>query len=80
MTQNAQTWPFSSPRLPVSSEPQEDSGGWNAVLALSIVASAAAALFVCAHWSIAVMGAVAVLVLSAIESEAFLLFVSGLFP
>ena len=50
------------------------------MLALAMVASAAAALFVCDHWSIAVVGAVAVLVLSAIESEAFLLFVILLTP
>lgn len=50
------------------------------MLALSLLASAAAALFVCAHWSIALLGAVVVLVLSAIESEGFLFFVILLTP
>ncbi len=50
------------------------------MLALGLMGAGAAALFICAHWSIALVGAVAVLVLSAMESEAFLLFVIFLMP
>lgn len=78
MANDTQDRLFPSPRLPVST--LEDFGGSKAVLALSMVGAGAAALFVCAHWSIALVGAVAVLVLSAIESDAFLLFVIFLMP
>jgi len=80
MAQNTQNWLFPSPRLPVSGEPLEDFGGRKAALALGIVGAGAATLFVCAHWSIALVGAVAVLVLSAMESEPFLLLVIFLMP
>ena len=80
MANNTQDCPFPSPRLPVSGATLEHLGGHKTALALGMVASGAAALFISAHWSIALAGAVAVLVLSAIESEAFLLFVIFLMP
>jgi O-antigen ligase len=53
---------------------------YKAELAVGVLAAAVAALFVSAHWTIAVLGAVAVLSLSMAESEAFLLFVIFLMP
>ncbi|MGD0226640.1 MAG: O-antigen ligase family protein [Terriglobia bacterium] len=49
-------------------------------MTLGMVGAGAAALFICAHWSIALVGAVVVLVLSAVESEPFLLFIIFLTP
>jgi putative inorganic carbon (HCO3(-)) transporter len=80
MDKNPQDCLFPSPRLPVSGEPLEDFGGRKAVLALGMVGAGLTALFICAHWSIALIGAVVVLALSAMESEAFLLFVIFLMP
>ncbi|MGO8790789.1 MAG: O-antigen ligase family protein [Terriglobia bacterium] len=77
---STEDFPIPGLHVPVSSEPLEGFGGRKAVLSLSLMASVAAALFVCAHWSIALVGAVVVLVLSAMESEAFLLFVILLTP
>jgi O-antigen ligase len=45
-----------------------------------MVGAASAAIFVCAHWSIAIAGAVVVLVLSAWESEPFLFAIISLIP
>jgi O-antigen ligase len=80
MANNPQDCLFPSPRVPVSGDPLEGFRGHKIALALGLVASGAAALFICAHWSVALAGAVAVLVLSAMESEAFLLFVMFLMP
>ncbi len=80
MANNTQDYLFPSPRLPVSGKPLEDFGGGKAVLALGMVGAGAAALFISAHWSIALVGAMVVLVLSAVESEPFLLFIIFLIP
>jgi putative inorganic carbon (hco3(-)) transporter len=71
---------FPGSGLPVSGEALEGFRGHKAALALGLAGSAAAALFVSAHVTIALVGAMAVLFLSAIESEAFLLFVIYLTP
>jgi O-antigen ligase len=80
MAINTQDCPFPSPRLPVSGEPLEDFGGRKAVLALGMVGAGLTALCFCAPWSIALVGAVVVLLLSAVESEPFLLFIIFLIP
>lgn len=54
--------------------------GRKAEVALGRGAAGAAALFVCAYWSIAFVGVVAVLALSALESELFLLLIVSLLP
>lgn len=51
-----------------------------AALALGLAGSGIAALFVSAHWTISISAATVVLVLSALESEAFLLFVVFVTP
>lgn len=80
MGDNTQDCPFPSPRLPVSGVPLKSFGGYKSALALGMAASGVAALLICAHWSIALVGAAAVLVLSAMESEPFLLLVIFLTP
>jgi putative inorganic carbon (hco3(-)) transporter len=57
-------------------------GAWanKAALVLGILAAGAAGLFVTVHWTIAVLGGVAVVLLSIAESEAFLLFAIFLMP
>jgi O-antigen ligase len=80
MAENTQNCLFPSPRLPVSGKPLEDFGGYKTALALALLGAGAAALFILAHWSIALVGAVVVLVLSAVESEPFLLFIIFLIP
>jgi O-antigen ligase len=77
MAENAQPHPLHS--VPHSAS-GELLGGGKAKLALIIAAAVAAALFVCVHWSIALVGAVAILALSAAESEPFLLLVIFLTP
>ncbi len=80
MADNTQNCLFPNPHLPLSGEPLGGFGGRKAALALGMVGAGAGALFVCAHWSVALAGAVAVLVLSAMESEPFLLLVIFLMP
>jgi hypothetical protein len=80
MAENTQNCLIPSPRLPVSGEPLEGFGGHKAALALGMVGAGLTALLICAHWSIVLVGAVAVLVLSAMESEPFLLLVIFLMP
>src|ERR1700739_4250056 len=80
MTENTQDCPFPRPRLALSSEPLGELGGHKLALALAMLGAGAAALFICGHWSIALVGAVVVLVLSAAESEPFLLFIIFLMP
>src|SRR5689334_13306630 len=65
---------------PFSGGTTEDFGGLKAVLALGIAACAVSLLFIFAQWSVAILGAVAVLVLSAIENEAFMLLVIFMTP
>ena len=71
---------FPGPCLPVSVQPLEGFRGYKAALALGVLGGGSAALFVCAHWAIAVIGAVAVLALSAVESEPFMLLIILLLP
>jgi len=80
MVDNPQDYSFLDPLSPVSGEPLEGFGGRKAVLGLSMAASATVALFFTVHWTIALVGGAAVLVLSAMEIEAFLLFVIFLTP
>jgi putative inorganic carbon (HCO3(-)) transporter len=80
MANNAQDIPFSGPHFPVPVQPHEAFGGPKAALAFGLAGAGAAVLFICAHWSIALVGALTVLVLSAVESEAFLLLVIFLMP
>lgn len=80
MANSFQDFLFPSRGLPASSKPLEGSRGYKSALGLGLVGAGAAALLVCFHWSIALLGALVVLVFSAIESEAFLLFVIFLMP
>ena len=64
MANNTQDCLFPSPRLPVSGEPLESFGGCKAALALGMVGAGAAALFIFVHWSIALVGVAAVLLLT----------------
>jgi hypothetical protein len=80
MANNTQDGLFPGPALPVSGEPLAGLGGHKTALALALLGAGAAALFICAHWSIAVVGAALILVLSAVESEPFLLFIIFLSP
>lgn len=80
MANNTQHYLPRSPGPPVSGEPPNAFRGYKAALALGVVGAGAAALFIFAHWSIALVGAVAVLVLSALENEPFLLWVVFLVP
>jgi len=80
MAENTQDWLFPSPRLPVSGRPLEDFGGHRTALALGLLGAGLTGLFFFAHWSILLVGAVVVLVLSAMESEPFLLFMIFMIP
>jgi len=80
MADNISSCPIPSPRLPASSGPLEGFGDYKPALAWGLVGAGAAALFVCVHWSIAIVGAMAVLVLSAMENEALLMFLIFLMP
>jgi len=80
MAENTQNFPFPSPRLPASGEKLEGFRGPKATLALGVVGAGAAALFICVHWSIVLVAMLAVLALSAMESEPFLLLVIFLLP
>jgi len=75
MPDSTQDFLFPSPRLPISDRPLEGFRGHKTALAFGFGGAGVAALFICAHWSMALVGAVALLVLSAIGSEGFLLFV-----
>jgi len=80
MANNPQDHLFPLPRLPVSSKPLEGLGGLKAAMVLGMAGAGAAALFICAHWSIALVGGAVVLGLSAVENEPFLLFIVFLIP
>ena len=80
MANNPRDCLFPSPRLPVSSMPLEGFGGYKSALTLGIAGAGAATLLVLGHWSIALIGALVVLVLSAAESETFLLSIIFLIP
>jgi putative inorganic carbon (HCO3(-)) transporter len=80
MAENTEDRLFPSVRLPVSGELPEDFGGYKTALALAMLGAGAAALFICAHWSVALVGVVLVLALSAVESELFLMFIILLMP
>jgi putative inorganic carbon (HCO3(-)) transporter len=75
MSDSTQNYPAPIPYLSASGKPNTDFRGISAVLILAIVAAVSAGLFVCAHWSIVLVGGTAVLALSVVESEAFLSFV-----
>lgn len=77
MADSAHLLPFPEPRLAVPDKLLE---GRMASLAVTLVGAGAIALFISAPWSIALVAAAAVLVLSAMENEAFLLFVVFLMP
>ena len=80
MADNTQDCPFPSPRLPVSGVPLERLGGYKPALALGMIGAGTAGLFFCAHWSIAIVGAVVALALSVSGSEPFILFIIFLTP
>ena len=80
MTDITQPTLYSGPPHPSAGEMSGGLAGRNLELALGIGAAAATALFVWAHWSIALVGAVAILALSAAENEPFLLLVIFLTP
>ena len=80
MANNTPGYPFPPPRLLVSGELLEGFGGLKAALALGLVGAGLTALFIFAPLSFTLVGAVAVLVLSAVESEPFLLFIIFLLP
>jgi len=80
MAENAQPYPHHGLPHSVSGEPLAGFAGRKVELAIGIGAAAAAVLFIWAHWSMALVGAVAILALSAAESEPFLLFVIFLLP
>ena len=54
--------------------------GYRAAVVLSLTSAAAAALFVLVHWSIAVFGALVLLILAAFASDRFVLFIVFLTP
>lgn len=80
MENNSQDFLFPGPHLPVSGNLPARLGGHKTALAIALTAAAAVALFMWVPWTLAVIGAVTVLVLSAIENEAFLLLIIFLFP
>lgn len=71
---------FSSLRIPVWDAWTDAFRGNKAVLACAAVSTMATALFVCVPWTVAVVGAMIVLSLSAMENEPFLLIVIFLMP
>jgi putative inorganic carbon (HCO3(-)) transporter len=80
MTDNAQDFLFPGPRLPAMHELPEGFRGHKLALALGLVGAGVTVLFISAHWSVALLGAMALLAFSAMESEAFLLFVMFMMP
>ncbi len=80
MVKNAQNCPFPSPHVPLSGAPLEALTGQKTALALGALGAGLTALLISAHSIIGLVGAVLVLVLSAVESEPFLLFVTFLTP
>jgi O-antigen ligase len=80
MADEAQDCLVPGPGLPFSGDLPGGFKGYKAALLLSMVGAGLAALFICAHWAIAVVGAVAILALSAVENEPFLLFIIFLAP
>ncbi len=80
MANNSQDLLLPEPRPPVSGWPPEGLKRHGAALALGLLAATAAAKFITGEWSVAMVGALAVLVFSTIESERFLLFVIFLMP
>ena len=78
---NTQDCPFPNPRLPVSGVPLE---GFRRIQVCAGVGHGrswgCSAYSSVSHWSIAIVGAVVVLALSAVESELFLLFIIFLIP
>jgi putative inorganic carbon (hco3(-)) transporter len=77
MADSPQDFVFPLPRLPFLGELFQ---AHKAALALGMLGATLAATFISAHWSIALAGAVTVLLLSAMESERFLLLVIFLTP
>ena len=80
MADNTPACPLPNSRLPVSGVPFEGFGGYKCALTLGLVGAGASVLFIWSHWSIALVAAVAVLVLSAVENEPFLLFLIFAIP
>ena len=80
MAENNQDCLLPRPSLPVSDELLGGFKGHKIALALSMMGAGIAALFVFAHWSIALVGAAVILVLSAWESEPFILSLIFLTP
>lgn len=80
MTDNTPSLPLPGWRPSVSDVRLRGLPGYKTAFALGIVGSGVAVLFFCAQWSIVLLGAGVMLVLSAMESEAFLLFVVYLMP
>jgi O-antigen ligase len=77
MAENTQGYLFPRARLPFLGAPLQAP---KAALVLGSLGAGLAALFISAHWSIALAGGAAVLLLSAVESERFLLLVIFLMP
>jgi O-antigen ligase len=80
MAENTQECPFPSPRLPVPGGLSQRIAAHKAELAIGVLAASGVALFVSAHWSIALVAGVAVFGLAAMESEALILLVILLLP
>jgi hypothetical protein len=80
MADKPQACAFPSPRIPVAADPQAAFKSYRTALVLGMVGAGAAALIVFAPWSIGLLGAAAILVLSAAESESFLLFLVFVLP
>jgi len=80
MANNSQDLLLPEPRPPVSGWPLEGLKQHGTALALGLLGATAAAKFITGEWSVALVGALAVLVFSTLESERFLLFVIFLMP
>ena len=80
MAENSQPYLHHSLPHRAPGVPSAGFSGHKGALALGIGAALVAALFVCAPWSVAPLAALAILALSAAESEPFLLLVIFLLP
>lgn len=78
MSRGVRAYAFSS--IPAWSARLDGFGGDKAAVVCAVVGAAAAAVFVCAHWSVALVGAIIVVTLSAMENEPLLLLVIFLLP
>lgn len=75
MPDNIQALPFPNSQFPETDCTPQSAAAITLALALGLAGAGLGALFVCAHWSIALAAGLIVVVLSAMESAAFLLMV-----